>query len=251
MRAYVDHLLALLPFEPAAHRRLGGPPCTYVGHPLVERIADLRPAPGEIVAPDLMLVLPGSRRSEVRRLMPVFGDTVARIAHARTDMRFVLPAVPHVRDQIVEAMADWPVKAEVVDGEAAKYAAFRQAFVALAASGTVTLELALAQVPMIVAYKASSFEKKIFDLFVTVPSVILPNLVIDAKPIPEFLQERCTAELLAEALLPLLSVTPERQAQMAAFVRVSEVMQAAGQNPSRKAAEIVLDHANTTRHAPS
>ncbi|HSG96005.1 MAG TPA: lipid-A-disaccharide synthase, partial [Afifellaceae bacterium] len=120
MARIMDHVLALLPFEPAVHQRLGGPPCTYVGHPLIERLDELRPAPGERPPLDTeptLLVLPGSRRSEIRRLMKPFGAALAKLAAARKraghpGLTVLLPAVAHLRDEIAERAASWPVKAE-------------------------------------------------------------------------------------------------------------------------------------------
>ncbi|MFN3673032.1 MAG: lipid-A-disaccharide synthase, partial [Bosea sp. (in: a-proteobacteria)] len=157
MRPHVDRILALLPFEPAALERLHGPETVYVGHPLLDRLSMLRPSPEEAVKradldKPLVLVLPGSRRSEITHLMPVFGQAVALVAQAFPKAGFVLPAVTHLAPGIAQAMANWPVKAEIVTGEPAKLAGFRAARAALAASGTVTLELALAQVPTVAAY---------------------------------------------------------------------------------------------------
>ncbi|MGV6871105.1 lipid-A-disaccharide synthase [Pseudochelatococcus sp. B33] len=245
MRGYVDHLLALLPFEPEAHRRLGGPPCSYVGHPLIERLDRLRPADGERVpfadAQTLeVLVLPGSRRSEVARLLPVFAETLPLLAEqAGRPLRFVLPAVAHVAPMIREAVAQWPVKPDIIDGEAEKHAAFRRAHAALAASGTVTLELALSGVPMVVAYKVSWLESQVRH-FLTVTTVTYANLILDEHVIPERLQWDCTPEKLAEALLPLLGDTPDRNRQVAAFRRLEEAMAIGDEAPSDRAARIVL-----------
>ena len=242
MRAYVDHLLALLPFEPEAHRRLGGPPCTYVGHPLIERLSSLRPGPDELLARErpTLLVLPGSRRSEIRRLTAVFGAAVARVAEAVPGLDVVLPAVTDLADDIRARVAAWPVAPRVVTGEAAKLAAFRGARAALAASGTVTLELALAGVPMAVAYRVSPFETWL-RFVVKVPSIVLPNLILGENAIPEFLQQACTAEALSAALVPLLGDTPERAAQWEAFARLDAAMRIApGSTPSAEAASRVL-----------
>lgn len=245
MRRYVDHVLALLPFEPAAHQRLGGPACTYVGHPLTERLDQLMPGVAEAQNRGLrptMLVLPGSRRSEVERLLPVFGETIARIAAAR-DVDFVLPAVDHLCARIEAAVATWPVKPRIARGETEKYAAFRNARAALAASGTVTLELALAGVPMVVAYRVSKVEERLVRALATVNTVVLPNLVLGDNKIPQFLQEACTADHLVPALMPLLSDGPERSAQQDALSRVRGIMQLPeGDTPSSRAAEIILNY---------
>ncbi|GGC69492.1 lipid-A-disaccharide synthase [Chelatococcus reniformis] len=249
MRAYVDHLLALLPFEPEAHRRLGGPACSYVGHPLVERLAELRPRPGERAnlgqAPTL-LVLPGSRRTEISRLMEPFGAALGLIAQARPDVRIILPAVPHLKEDIAARAASWPVRPDIVTGEASKWAAFRQAHAAVAASGTVTLELALAGVPMVVAYKVSFLEERLRFL-VKVPSIVLPNLILGANAIPEFIQEDCTADALAEALLPLLGDTPPRRTQVEALARLDALMSTGSEHPSERGARIVLETAGAPR----
>ena len=143
MRSYIDHILALLPFEPEVHERLGGPPCTYVGHPLAERVADLRPNPAEAerrqAAPPVLLVLPGSRSGEIRRLLDVFADTVARVTRRIGTIEVIVPTVPHLLDPIRAATERWPVRPRIVVETADKEAAFRIARAALAKSGTVTL----------------------------------------------------------------------------------------------------------------
>ena len=254
MRAYVDEVLALLPFEPGAHRRLGGPACTYIGHPLIERLGDLRPDAAETraraTAPPLVLVMPGSRRSEIVRLLPVFGDALARLAAVAGPLEAVLPAVPHLAREIGVQIADWPVRPELIVGEAAKYAAFRRARVALAASGTATLELALSGVPMVGAYRAGAVEAALARRIITAPSVLLPNLVLETRVVPEFLQEECTAERLAEAVTPLLRDGPEREAQVQAFTRLDALMSIGDDTPSARAARIVREWAKGIRTRP-
>jgi len=245
MRAYVDHVMALKPFEPAAHLRLGGPPCTYVGHPLIERVGALRPAPGERrpigEGPLELLVLPGSRRSEVRRLMAPFGDAIGRVQAALgREIRLTLPAVDHVLPLVEKGVRDWPVAPTIVRGEAAKHEAFRKAQVALAASGTVTLELALAGIPMVVAYKVSKLEEQLMFLL-TIDTIVLANLVLGEKAIPEFIQDACRGETLADALLPLCADTPVRRAQEAAFATIDAVMDLGGETPSEAAARVVVE----------
>jgi len=248
MRSYVDYVLALLPFEPAAHARLGGPPCSYVGHPLLARLDELRPSPAEQAIrdgePPVLLVLPGSRRSEIHHLMPVFGETVAQAAALFPGARFVLPAVDHVRPAIEAALADWPVRPEVVSGEAAKLTAFRQARAAMAASGTVTLELALSGVPAVVAYKGSGLEAFIARRLVTLASVVLPNIILDEVVVPELLQEACTPQRLLAAWALLIEDTEARKLHLAALARVADRMRLEEASPGAKAADIVLRHAD-------
>ena len=245
MRGYVDHVLALKPFEPAAHLRLGGPPCSYVGHPLVERLDELRPAPGERPpigsGPLRLVVLPGSRRSEIRRLMAPFGEALRLLAQACTcELDVSLPAVPHLAEEIRQAARDWSVRPRIVEGEAAKFAALRGAQVALAASGTVTLELALSGVPQVVAYKVSKIEEQ-YKYLIKVDTIVLANLILGEMVVPERVQWDCTPEKLAQALLPLTRDGPERQRQVEAFARLDALMEAdAPQTPSERAAAIVL-----------
>ena len=248
MRRYIAHVLALKPFEPAAHERLGGPPCTYVGHPLIERLDALRPAPGErqplSVDPLELVVLPGSRPSEVRRLMKPFGEALGLFgAQVGRPVNVTIPAVSHLAGEIRRRVKPWPVTPRIVEGEAAKHVAFRRANLALAASGTVTLELALAGVPMVVAYRVSRLEAQLRFL-VKVSSVVLANLTIGENVVPEFIQEDCTPAKLAPALLALAADTPERRRQQAGFSTLDAVMEAASPTtPSERAAAIVVAEA--------
>lgn len=246
MRAYVDCVLALLPFEPEAHARLGGPRCVYVGHPLVERLAELRPNPDEArrraAAPPLVLALPGSRRSVIARLMSDFGAAIAAAERAAGPFEVVLPTLPHVESDVRGLAARWPQPPRIVVGEQEKFAAFRSARAALAASGTVTLELALAGAPLVGAYKVSSAEALLRPL-VTLPfSVLLPNLVLGEAAIPEFLQGDCQPQALAAALAALVADGPARSAQLAALDKLDARMRLDdGRPPSAHAAAAVLE----------
>ncbi|NGX94558.1 MAG: lipid-A-disaccharide synthase, partial [Candidatus Afipia apatlaquensis] len=197
MRAYVDRLLAVLPFEPEVHRKLSGPPCTYVGHPLLDELGTLRPDKQELArrsaAPPLLLVLPGSRRSEIKRNMAVFGDTLRLLRAQGVAFEPVLPTVPGLLDSVRAAAADWPVQPRIVVSDDDKKAAFRTARAALAKSGTVTLELALAGVPMVTAYRVTEIEAFIARRVIQTSSIILANLILGKNVIPEFLQQDFTA----------------------------------------------------------
>jgi lipid-A-disaccharide synthase len=244
MRAYVDHVLALLPFEPQAHERLGGPPCSYVGHPLIEQLNELRPDTDEAARrradPPVVLVLPGSRPGEIRRMSSVFGKAVALLKDRVGAFELVVPTVPLLKDGVLAATADWVVRPNVVVDPAEKWAAFRIARAALAKSGTVTLELALSGVPMVAAYKVSLFDEMIARIAINVPSVILTNLVIGENVVPELLQRQCTPSGLADAFAPLLTDSAERRRQVEAFARLDSIMEIGSASPSRRAAEIVL-----------
>ena len=243
MRAYIDHVLALLPFEPDAHKRLHGPDCTYVGHPLIERLSILRPNADEQNArinAKHVLILPGSRRSEISRLLPIFKHVVAAL-HARDpSLIFQLPAVDHLYQDILREIETWSVKPVLLRGDDAKYRAFREARVALAASGTVTLELALSQVPMVVAYRVSAVES-LLRYLIKVPSIVLPNLIVGHRPIPEYIQEDCTVEKLTTALSSLIDDGSLRNSQIAAFTDLDHLMKIGDERPSERAARIIFD----------
>jgi lipid-A-disaccharide synthase len=250
MRAYVDCVLAILPFEPAVYVELNGPPCLYVGHPLVERLAELRPNADEAerrrADPPLVLVLPGSRSSEIESLLAMFGAAIGRLVVRSGPMELVLPTVPHLAARVRQGVAGWPVVPRVVVDPAEKWAAFRAARAALAASGTVTLELALAGVPTVAAYKVSLVAEMVMRLHSPLKTVILANLAIGENIVPEFLQRDCRPEKLADALAPLLADTPERSRQIKGFARLDHIM-AVETPPSGKAAATVLDVARRGR----
>jgi lipid-A-disaccharide synthase len=243
MRAYVDHVLALLPFEPEAHARLGGPDCTYVGHPLVEKLdaytPDAREEARRRADPPILLVLPGSRRSEIARLLDVFRDAI-EIAADLTPFTAVMPAVSHLAADLAARTAGWRVPVKLLQGEEAKLAAFRSARAALAASGTVTLELTVAGVPTVAAYRVGAIEAIIARRLIKVPSVLLPNLVVGRPVMPEFIQQACQADTLARALVPLIEDGPEREAQAFGLAEVRARLTAGGLRPSARAADVVL-----------
>jgi len=250
MSAYVDELLALLPFEPDVHRKLGGPTTHYVGHPLSENDDALRPVAGERKPVDeddkVLLVLPGSRRSEIDRLLDVFGETIAQVKKDLPEVRVVLPAVSHLEGRIRDGVATWPVETEIVTGLDAKHAAFRKAHAALAASGTVSLELALSGVPMVVAYKVDWFFRRIKELnrifkFASVDSFVLPNIILGKKAIPEFLDDEVQPDVLAGHLVNLLSDSEERRLQLSDLSRLDDVMRLPdGHSQRDAAADVVL-----------
>jgi len=245
MAHYVDHLLAILPFEPVVHKRLSGPDCTYVGHPLLTKLDLLRPAAGERetfsqARRPVLLVLPGSRRSESSRLLDPFAETLEILARTYPDLELILPAVEHLEDDIRRAVASWPVRPTIVVGEADKYRAFRRAHAALAASGTVTLELALAGIPMVVAYKVDFIYATLRKITGITPVFSLPNIILDEKLVPELIEENTRPRILEKALAPLLRDGPERRGQVEAFARLDELMRLEnGERPADKAAEIV------------
>ncbi len=233
-----------------------GRPSLYVEDVFVEKAARVRPAggrrlpaPGE--RPLRVLVLPGSRRSEISRLMQPFGAALGLLAARVGPIEAVLPAVDHVRSEIEARLVEWPVKPRLVSGEAAKLEAFRDADLALAASGTVTLELALAGLPTVAAYRLDGLGrliKRFIDVpepvrpIVKVRSALLPNLVVAERVVPEFIDEESTPEALAAALEALTRDGPERRRQLDAFARLEAIMaEDLGDEPGAAAAAAVLE----------
>lgn len=241
MRAYVDRVLAILPFEPAALARLDGPPCDYVGHPLIERLDDL--ARGEEDREEnLLVVLPGSREAEARRMAPLYGEVVARLKRDFPALEVAVPPTPALESLVRAETARWSLAPRFL-AQSEKFPAFRHARAALATSGVVTLELALARTPMAVAYRVSGPESLLRPL-VKLENFALPNLILgrsaEDRAVPEFFQRAATPEALAAALAELLRGRPAREAQLAAFAVLRDEMLSAGASPSRRAAEIVL-----------
>ena len=245
MAAFVDHVLCLLPFETGELERLKGPSATYVGHRLAHEPRLLaaaerqraRPAriPGE---PATLLVLPGSRRGEVSRLLEPFRETVDILVARGTRLRLLLPTVPHVEAMVRAQTAAWPVKPEILTTVDEKYLAFGEADAALAASGTVTLELALGHVPMLACYKADRLMRAVYSR-IGIWTASLPNLVADSPVVPEFYDHFVRPAMLARHLELLLAQTPARAGQRAGFDRITAAM--ATERPSGAiAADAVL-----------
>ncbi|HHI69391.1 MAG TPA: lipid-A-disaccharide synthase, partial [Rhodobacteraceae bacterium] len=217
MARVIDHVLALLPFEPPL-MQAAGMGCDFVGHPVVsepqatpEQAQDFRARHGINEAP-LLLALPGSRRGEVERLMPVFGETIRQLQGDRPDLRIVLPAAPSVATRVQELAADWPTSPLVLDAAdlPEKRAAFAAADVALAASGTVSLELAAANTPMVIAYDMNWLSRLLIGRMLKVDTVTLVNLVSETRVVPEFLGRNCVPDKIAHGVLEVLD-TPQAQ----------------------------------------
>lgn len=251
MAAHVDHVLALLPFEPPL-MEAAGMSCDFVGHPVVAEPAPdaaaqaaLRAELGLGAAPVICL-LPGSRRGEIRRLMPVFEAVVHRLARARPELRFVLPAAGAVAAEVEARAARWPARPALLDprgrpvaeAEARKRAAFALSSAALASSGTVALELAAADCPMVVAYKANWATTRMVKRLARIDTANLVNILTESRVVPEFLFERCQAEEIAPALLGVLEAP---QAQQTAFARALDALGRGGTPPGLRAARSVLE----------
>ena len=229
MTDYVDLVLAILPFEPEVMRRLGGPKTVYVGHrlttaPEVLAAREANRLRWEAGAPGnrTILLLPGSRRSEVDRLLDAFAATANELA-GRMRCRFVLPAVPHLAASIRARISSSAMPIEVVEGAEAKWAAFARADAALAASGTAILELALSGVPVVSTYRPDWLIRLAMSRIRTW-SAALPNLVLDKPSVPEFFNEMVRPGLLARHLEQLASGSLARQAMLADFAALDDIM---------------------------
>ncbi|HEX3944405.1 MAG TPA: lipid-A-disaccharide synthase, partial [Rhizomicrobium sp.] len=240
-----DLVLALLPFESALFET-HGLRAPFVGHPVVERAArirggaELRERLGIPAAAPVLAVLPGSRISEIQPLLPVFRETVARVKQEVPDLVCLLPAVPHLAETIRALTNGWPVALRLLEGEAEKFAAFDAADAALAASGTVTTELALADVPMVVAYKGGWLSSRIARALIRVPHLTLVNILLGREAVPEFLQVRCRAELIAPCVVRLLKDADYRARQQRDLREAVRLLGAEGESPSLRAARVVL-----------
>lgn len=235
MAGYVDHVLALLPFEPP-YMREAGMSCDFVGHPVAERPVLPRP---DRDGPPLLLVAPGSRMGEVRRHMALIREVVARVRAAHPGLELVVPVAETVADALEGAELGAPARL-VPPGEG-RDEVFAAATAGLLKSGTVTLEAAAAGLPMVAIYRTHWLTAQIVRRIVRVDTANLVNLVRGEKAVPEFLQEYATPEAVTAALLPLLADGPEAAAQRAAFEAVMAALGRGGEPPSRRAARSVLD----------
>ncbi|WP_274424139.1 lipid-A-disaccharide synthase [Chelativorans sp. YIM 93263] len=245
MKPHVDHVLCLLPFEPEELQRLGGPPGTFVGHRLtgdsdIRAAAEAqlsRKASGQRARKKLLL-LPGSRKGEVRRLLGPFGETLRELNAFGHEFDAMIPTVPHVAPLVEAAVRGWAVRPEIIREPQEKWRAFSQADAALACSGTVALELALARVPFVSCYKTDPAARFAMSL-VTVWSASLPNLIADWPVVPEYFNEFVRPGYLARQLRQLWSDTPTREAQRAGFADVAERL-ATPRAAGEMAADVIL-----------
>ncbi len=251
MAHVIDHVLALLPFEPP-YMTAAGMTCDFVGHPVVSaprasaaEAQAFRADPGG--GGPLVLALPGSRRGEVARLAPVIGGVLDRVRAVHPQVQVVLPTLRSVAAIVEDLTADWPVRPRIIEAPEAKRAAFAAADVAIAASGTVSLELAANGVPMVIAYDMHPVTMWLMQRMARVDTVTLVNLVSDTRVVPEFLGDRCTADLIAPALLGLIGPGPARDAQRAAMRLTMKRLGEGGDPPGLRAARSVLAAVKTGR----
>jgi lipid-A-disaccharide synthase len=241
---FLDHLLALLPFEPPYFTH-EGLPCDFVGHPIVESGADqgdaarFRTKFSIPATATLVSLLPGSRMSEVSRLLPVFGETVALLARHYPDLRLLLPTVPALRDYIAAQVEHWAAPVTLIDNDSDKYDGFAASSAALACSGTVTIELAMALLPAVIAYKVSALTLFLYRRFLKIDYASLVNIMHNRMVMPELLQGDCTPEKLAAALTALIDDVAVRQKQLDGLGSVAGWLGQGQFIPSERAATIV------------
>jgi lipid-A-disaccharide synthase len=241
----VDHVLAIHSFEPPYFER-EGLATTFVGNPVLAAgaspvsAAEARAALGLAADDQLLLILPGSRPGEIRTLAPIFEQAVARLMPGRPHLKLALPVAEAVADQVRRAVAGWRYPVILIEGESARRDAMKAATLALAKSGTVTTELALAGVPMVVAYRFPFFTSLIVRAVIRTPYVSFVNIVAGRAIAPEFLQENCTAQNLAAALAARLDDPALRERQIADQNAALDAMGRSVGDPSARAAEAVL-----------
>ncbi len=246
MARYFDLVLALFPFEVAFFEKYGLR-AAFVGHPVVERAARmtggaaLRARLGIAADAPLLALLPGSRTSEIRFILPAFREAVDLLAKKIPGLVTVLPTVPHVAAKVRAATQDWATPLHIVEGEADKYAAFDAATIALAASGTVTAELALSRTPMVVAYKVGGLTYFLSRWMMLVKHFTLINILLDREAVPEYLQGAATPETLAGAVAHLFADENARAAQVNAMNEFATLLGEKDEPPSLRAARVLLD----------
>ena len=243
MAHHIDHVLALFPFEPPL-MQAAGMDCDFVGHPVAAEPVASNAEAVALGSGTVVLVLPGSRKGEVSRLADRFGAAVAKIADAVPDAQFVIPTTRGVHELVQARVANWKVPVTVLPpGSADKAAWFKRADVALAASGTVSLELAASGTPMVIAYDMAWLSRIIISRMLMVDTVTLVNLVSDTRVVPEFIGDACQPGPIAEAVLEVLA---DPEAQRAAMAMTMERLGQGGEAPGLRAARAVLQRLDQT-----
>ena len=254
MKAYFDHVLTILPFEVEVMQRLSGPSATYVGHrlssyePILRARAEQKTleARRTVESRKTLLVLPGSRRTEIQMLMEPFGQAVGELAARVDKLDVVLPTLPRIEEMVRDLSKDWAVKPLIVLGDEEKWKAFSKADAALAASGTVSLELALSRIPSVLSYKADWFARKFLMPKITIWSAALPNIIADEPVVPEYFNEFVRPGMLARNLERLMRPGSARQAQLDGFDKVALIM--ATEQPSGEiGARVILELAGNSK----
>jgi len=239
MTAYVDHVLAILPFEPQVLKELHGPDATYIGHPLARKIAASQESEKSAEeGPPILLVLPGSRGAEIKKMLGLYGETLKILRGRGVSFDPVIPTVARHKQTVADKIAAWDVKPRIVDSSD-NIQSFAKARAAIATSGTVALELALHRVPMVMGYRIDPLAR-LFSSLISTWSAILPNLIVDRVLVPEEHNEMVIPERMARYLERLLADTPERQLQLDGFEDVIGRMKTK-RPPNETAAAVIFD----------
>jgi lipid-A-disaccharide synthase len=245
MATYFDHVLCLLPFEPAFFADVGLK-ATFVGHPVIERVPPpglgpaFRARHGITSDARILALLPGSRVSEIRYLWPVFRAAIEQAEAKVGPLTVVLPTVQTVAARVRALAAEWKRPVIIIEDTQEKFGAFEAADVALAASGTVSTELALCATPMVIGYRVGRLTAEIARHYIRVPFITLVNLILNRKAIPEYVQTECTPEHLAADLVQLITSPPARVAQVTACAEAIKALGLGEEKPSMRAARAVL-----------
>lgn len=252
MASYFDLVLALLPFEAPFFEKYGLK-SVFVGHPVIERTARmkggaaLRARLGIANDTPVLALLPGSRTNEIRFLLPVFRDAVRLIVERVPGLVTLLPTVPHVAARVREATKSWPTPLHIIESEDDKFASFDAANAALAASGTVTTELALSRTPFVSAYRVGAVTYALGRWLFRLPYFTLVNLLLEREAVPEFLQSSASPKNLANAVMPLLTNPDAAKKQVADLDQAAHRLGEGGEPPSLRAARAILDFVETQR----
>ena len=241
---FLDHLLVLFPFEPPYFEK-HGLSTTFIGHPAVDQPngdgKSFRQKYGIKADAKVLSVLPGSRPGEVRRLLPIFGQTVDLLKSRFTDLHIVIPMVSNVTDQIKTMVSEWPGPIYLLSESERKFDAFAASDAALATSGTVTLELTISGVPVVVAYKVNPFTVPVGHLLVDRNSVVLTNRILQESLLPLFIQNQCKPEALAKEVLKFLDNSNVKKDMMVAAEKIKRILRPSEGQTSIVAARAVLE----------
>lgn len=244
--SYLDHLLLLYPFEKKYFDAVNLPN-TYVGHPLCyvdikgSTASDFRKKYKIPPQKKILCILPGSRQGEIHRLMPLFYEGLKKLRRVHPQVHFVLPVASAVKFLVYRILEEWDFPVTLVEGEEDKYGAMNASTVALATSGTVTLELAMAELPTLLTYKMHPFTAWLGKKLIKIPFIGLPNIISNKKIIPELIQEHCTDEAIFKNLDDLLKDPCRRDQQIKAFKSLKAHLTRDQDSPSEKAAEVILN----------
>lgn len=228
LKPIFDEVLAVLPFEPAVVERLGGPSTHYVGHPSIGEMLETQAAPES----GPLIFLPGSRRGELQRHLPVLKALAPKLTALPDVTEIVLPTLPRLRERLEAELASWDVPVRIIDRRADRQAVYASAVGAICVSGTVTLELAMARVPMMVIYALDGHQARIFDKLGR-PAVSLPNIILGRDIVPEYVETPLPIARIEADAIALIGNKKARQDQVDAFGELQNLM-VKGQAPHER-----------------